>query len=240
VKAGTRNAWGYRPLVVGVGAAVIVALVSLGAALGLYRQNNALRARIRLAEQATPGLSPTIEATQPPRLNVSIDDDPVKGSRYAPVTIVEFGEFQCSDCAEFATEILPLIEEQYVSTGEIRLVFRDFPLSTHAYAQMAARAAECANDQGKFWEYHGRLFEKQPALDVASLKRYAEDLELDLPAFEGCVNSLETAAEVRKDVRDGQMLGVRRVPTFFVNGVRVVGPQPFAVFRRVIEQELRQ
>lgn len=229
-----------RLLALVAGAALVLALVSLLVTVSLYRKVNALPGQVRVVPQPTEELSPTVEAGQPSRVQVSIDDDPVKGSRNAPVTIVEFSEFECSYCARFAKETLPLVEEEYVRTGEVRLVYRDYPLRSHRHATKAAQAAECADEQGKFWEYHDVLFDNQDALEVASLKRYAEDLGLDSARFKSCLNSREIAAEVQKDVRDGRIYGVGATPTFFINGIKVVGAQPYQVFRRTIEQELRR
>lgn len=240
MKRRKRNAGSTRLLIFVAGAALVLALVNLFATLNLYRKVGALPGQVLVVEQPTGELSPTVEATQPSRLQVSIDDDPVKGSRHAPVTIVEFSEFQCSYCARFAKETLPLIEKDYVSTGEVRLVYRDYPLRNHRYAQKAAEAAECADEQAKFWEYHDTLYENQHALDVASLGQYAKDLGLDSGRFEKCLNSREIAAEVQKDLRDGQTYGVRGTPTFFINGIKVAGAKPYQVFQRIIEQELRR
>jgi len=189
----------------------------------------------RTAEQPTN--KPSInEPSQ--RLQVSADDDPVKGSKDAPVTIIEFSDFQCPYCGRFYQQTLPLIEENYIKTGKVKIVYRDFPLSFHQYAQKAAEAAECAHEQGKFWEYHDKLFENQNALDVASLKQYASELGLDAQKFNDCLDSGKKASEVQKDFNDGSMYGVSGTPTFFINGIPLVGAQPYSVFEQIINQEL--
>jgi protein-disulfide isomerase len=169
-----------------------------------------------------------------------VDDDPVKGSEDAPVTTVEFSDFECSFCARFFAETLPLIEESYLRTGKVRLIYRDYPVAGHSYAQKAGEAAECADEQGKFWDYHDMLFENQGALGTASLKQYAQDLGLDTARFNECLDSDQMAAEVQSDHGDGQAYGVGGTPTFFINGVKVVGAQPYEVFQQVIEQELKE
>jgi protein-disulfide isomerase len=121
-------------------------------------------------------------------------------------------------------------------------VFRNFPLSSHQYAE---KAAECANDQGKFWEYHDTLYSNQSALDMWSLKTYASQLGLDTAAFNQCLDSSKHAQDVQKDVQDmnsyAQALGLTAygVPTFFINGVYVSGAQPFSVFQQAIDAALR-
>lgn len=175
----------------------------------------------------------------PRRYEVSLDDDPVKGSPDAPVTIVEFSEFQCPYCGYYVRETFPKIDEAYIKTGKVKYVFRDFPLtSIHPYAQKAAEAGGCAAQQGKFWEYHDLLFAHQDALDVSSLKQYAADLSLDTAQFDACLDSGAMADEVAGDFADGQTYGVSGTPAFFVNGIRLNGAQPFEAFQELIEEEL--
>jgi protein-disulfide isomerase len=169
--------------------------------------------------------------------NVSVDDDPSWGPEDAPVTIVEFSDFQCPYCARFVTQTYPQIKQQY--EGKVRFVFRDFPLTQiHENAQNAAEAAGCANEQGKFWEYHDMLFTNQSALDVASLKSYASQLGLDSATFDQCLDSGKYAEEIQKDLQDGNQYGVQGTPSFFVNGLLVSGAQPFSVFQAVIDAAL--
>lgn len=184
-------------------------------------------------------LNPTTTEQQNQKVNVSTDGDPTQGSQTAPVTIVEFSDFQCPYCERFYTQTLPDIETNYIKTGKAKLVFRDFPLSFHQYAEKASEAAECAYDQSKFWEYHNKLFENQGALDVASLKKYAQDLGLDTAKFNTCLDSGTKAAEVNKDLSDGTKYGVTGTPSFFINGIQLTGAQPFSAFQQIIEQELK-
>ena len=174
----------------------------------------------------------------PARLDdVSVDDDPVMGNEDAPVVIVEFSDFQCSYCARFYQDTLPQLFEEY--GDDIQFVYRDYPLSPiHPHAQEAAEAAECANDQDAFWEYHDLLFDNQTALDTESLISYAEELELDTDEFTDCLESGKYTDEVLADFEEGRSYGVSGTPTFFINGVRLVGAQPFANFQQVIEAEL--
>lgn len=178
------------------------------------------------------------EAGDSINLQQLIEDDAVKGGENAPVTIVEFSDYECPYCRRFALETLPQIKAQYIDTGKAKLVFRDFPLSFHTNAQKAAEAAECAGDQGKYYEMHDKLFESGVAGGVSSFKQYAAELGLDVTKFSQCLDSGKTAAETSKDLNDGQNFGVTGTPAFFINDKVIVGAQPFAVFEQIIEQEL--
>ena len=158
--------------------------------------------------------------TEPPQpvQNVSVDDDPARGDANAPVTIVEFTDFQCPACAAMH----PVLEEVLKSYGnKVRFVVRDFPLNQHEWARKAAEAANAANAQGKFFEYIAVLFKNQKALDVPSLKKYASDLGLDRARFDAALDRGVYAPEVEKDVSDGEMYGVGSTPTIFINGVQL-------------------
>ena len=163
------------------------------------------------------------EPAQPVQ-NISVDDDPSRGPANAPVTIVEFTDFQCPACAAMH----PVIEEVLKSYGDkVRLVVRDFPLHQHEWARKAAEAANAANEQGKFFEYAALLFQRQKALDVPSLKKYASELRLDRARFDAALDRGTHAAEVKHDIEDGEMYGVGSTPTIFINGVqlRVLSPE---------------
>jgi protein-disulfide isomerase len=154
----------------------------------------------------------------PPVQSISVDDDPSRGDANAPVTIVEFTDFQCPACAAMH----PVLEEVLKSYGnKVRFVVRDFPLNQHENARKAAEAANAANAQGKFFEYISILFKNQKALDVPSLKKYASDLGLDRAKFDAALDRGTYAAEVKKDITDGEMYGVGSTPTIFVNGVQL-------------------
>jgi protein-disulfide isomerase len=157
------------------------------------------------------------EPAQPVQ-NISVDDDPSRGDANAPVTIVEFTDFQCPACAAMH----PVLEEVLKSYGnKVRFVVRDFPLNQHEWARKAAEAADAANAQGKFFEYISVLFKNQKALDVPSLKKYASELGLDRARFDAALDRGVYAEEVLKDVKDGEMYGVSGTPTLFVNGVQL-------------------
>jgi protein-disulfide isomerase len=157
------------------------------------------------------------EPAQPVQ-NVSIDDDPARGGANAPVTIVEFTDFQCPACAAMH----PVLEEVLKSYGDkVRFVVRDFPLNQHENAAKAAEAANAANEQGKFFEYIALLFQRQKALDIPSLKKYASELGLDRTRFDAALDRGKYAAEVQRDIEDGEMYGVGSTPTIFINGVQL-------------------
>jgi protein-disulfide isomerase len=158
--------------------------------------------------------------TEPPQpvQNISVDDDPARGDANAPVTVVEFTDFECPACAAMH----PVLEEVLKSYGnKVRFVVRDFPLSRHQHARKAAEAANAANAQGKFFEYAALLFARQKALDVPSLKKYATELGLDRARFDAALDRGTYAAEVKHDIDDGEMYGVDVTPTIFINGLRL-------------------
>lgn len=171
-------------------------------------------------------------------------DAAVLGKSNAKVTVMVFTDFQCPFCQRFFTDAYKQIKEKYVDSGKAKIVYRHFPLAFHQNAQKAGEAAECANRQGKFVEYHDVLFQKMQAdgtgLDVASLKTYAADLRLSTSKFNSCLDNGETAEIVKGDMAAGQAAGVSGTPTIFVNGNRIVGAQPFSSFESVIEQELNK
>jgi protein-disulfide isomerase len=171
---------------------------------------------------------------EPERIAVAATG-PSKGPAAAPVTIVEFSDFQCPACGR-AFPTLKRVLQQY--EGKVRLVFRDFPLDMHPQAPKAAEAARCAGEQGKFWEMHDRLFTNQRALQIPDLKRHATELGLDAASFDSCIDSGKHAASWKADMDAGRKLGVGATPTFFVNGRLLNGAMPFQAFSEVIDQEL--
>lgn len=187
------------------------------------------------AQEAAPSAPPVdVEAL----MKTLIDDDDVKGDPNAPVTIVEWSDFECPFCTRFYTQTLPQIQSEYIDTGKAKFVYRDFPLGFHANAQKAGEAAECAGEQGKFWEMHDKLFEDGVSGGVTSFKQYATDLGLNTADFNECLDSGEMAAEVRKDMTDGSAVGISGTPGFIINGQLVSGAQPFSVFQQAIEAGL--
>jgi len=192
-------------------------------------------------------------ATSEPQgiLSISKDDDPIKGNPDAPVTIIEFSDFQCPFCSRFFDQTLPQIQKEYIDTGKVNFVYRDFPIDNlHPNARPAHIAAECADEEGKFWEYHDLLFERQKQWSGLSsinvndkFEQFASDIELNFDAFDSCLGSAYFADEVNKDYLDGITYGVTGTPTFFIGNekegyMEVSGAQPFAVFKQSIDRQL--
>ncbi|HZN01981.1 MAG TPA: thioredoxin domain-containing protein [Candidatus Polarisedimenticolia bacterium] len=173
---------------------------------------------------------------EPPRVQVSADDDPAKGGgTSAPVTIVEFSDYQCPYCSR-AENVVDEVMKKY---GEkVRLVYRDYPLSFHQNAETAAMASECAEEQGKFWEMHKAMFGNQQKLTAADLVETAGTIGIDKDKFKTCLDSGQFRPEVQKDFQDGQKAGVTGTPTFFINGVMIVGARDVASFSDIIDREL--
>jgi protein-disulfide isomerase len=173
-----------------------------------------------------------------PQPRVSVEaKGPSRGPENAKITIIEFSDFQCPFCGK-AYETVEQVMQTYA--GKVRLVFRNFPLSFHPYAQKAAEASMCANEQGKFWQYYETLFKNQQKLTVADLKDHAKSLGLDSAKFDKCLDGGEKASVVAVDQAAGQKVGVQGTPAFFINGVMLSGAQPIEEFKRVIDQELAQ
>lgn len=159
-----------------------------------------------------------LAAPVPPVFKIATDDQPVKGGAAAPVTIVEFTDYQCPSCAQVQPVLDRLVADY---GGRVRLVVRDYPLSQHAEAFKAAEAAEAAREQGKYWEYTAKLFGNQSSLGVESLKRYATELGLNRAKFDAALDGAKFAEQVRRDLLDGEKVGVNGTPSLFVNGRRV-------------------
>lgn len=190
--------------------------------------------------------APAIPDTPPPPANPpSVDDDPVLGESDAAVTVIEFTDYQCPFCGRHFTDTHGQIKKEYIDTGKVKLVLRDFPLSFHPHAQKASEATECADDQGKFWEMHDKIFETQQAWSAATdavpaFKQYAADLKLNAAAFNDCLDSGKYKDEVQKDLADGSASGINGTPGFWVLGPdgkaeQIRGAVPFAEFKRVID-----
>lgn len=193
---------------------------------------------------------------QPPRgLNqVSTDDDPVLGDKNAPLTIVEFSDYECPFCKRSFDQVLPELKKNYIDTGKLKLVFRDFPLSFHANAHKEAEAAECArsqSDDATYFKFHDQIFTRTTSngvgLALSQLPIIARDLNLNVSQFQECLSSGKFGDEVDKDIADGTAAGASGTPSWFIgqsskNGViksrLVVGAQPFSAFKAIIDEEL--
>ncbi len=169
------------------------------------------------------------------RVEVSVDDDPAHGPADAPITIIEFSDFNCQYCGRFARDTLPLLRQNY--GDQIRFVYRDFAILGPTSVD-AAIASECANDQDAFWVYHDLLFANQGNFSQESLIAYAAQAELNPERFTACLTDSAIRQEVLADTAEAQRLGATGTPTFFINGRPVVGAQPYEVFVSVIDAEL--
>ncbi len=193
----------------------------------------AVMAKAAEAPAAAPGAAP---AAEPAVRKVSIPDyAPVKGAKAAKVTIVAWSDFECPFCGR-VNPTLKQVEEAYGK--DVRVVFRHQPLPFHQNAKLAAEASMAAHEQGKFWEYHYKLFLNQRALDRASLERYAQELKLDTAKFKAALDSGKFRSQVDQDVREGQAVGANGTPTFYINGRQLVGAVPFVSFKQIIDEEI--
>lgn len=220
---------------------------------------------VAVAILATGGLgriSSTADELPPPGdsggpVQVSVDDDPVMGDPNAPITVVEFSDYECPFCKSFFTETLSQIKSAYIDTGKVKFVYRDLPLSFHdPAATKEALAANCARDQGgdeKYFLYHDEIFARTVSngegMKAADYAAAATKIGLDVPAFNSCLSSDKFDAEIQNDLADAQKYGAGGTPTFFVGksdpsgtftGTTVSGAQPFASFQQVIDALLAE
>jgi len=254
----------FYKIIVGVVIAIATATFFAGIFLGSssaeinsnYVTKSEMQNMVALLEQkmnivTTLKSTAQVQPSVPSIIQVSLDDDPVKGDPDAPITIIEFSDFQCPFCLRFYTQTLGDLQENYIDTGKVKLVYRDLPLdSLHPNARPAHIAAECADEQNAFWDYHDILFESQSEWSrlssedlSAKLNEYATILELDAPSFGSCLSSQEIADEVNADSLDARKLGASGTPTFFIGNdevgfVKIVGAQPYSVFKNTIDSQL--
>ncbi len=182
----------------------------------------------------------------PDSTEVSVAHAFAKGGDNARLVLVEFSDFQCPFCGRHVKQTMPLIEREYVNTGKLRYVLRNLPLeSIHPDAFRAAEAAECAGDQGRYWQMHERLFANQQALGAADLVRYAQEAGADPAKFQQCLDAAPHTAKIRADLADAQAAGITGTPTFFIGVAdgpgrvkalrRIQGAHPYPVFKAAID-----
>jgi protein-disulfide isomerase len=170
------------------------------------------------------------------RAEISVAGEPFKGSEKAPVTVVKFEDFQCPFCKQVQPTFNQLLSRY---NGKVRLVHKDLPLeSLHPQARQAAEAARCAYDQGKFWEYHDKLYATSPKASGDDLKSYAKEVGLNVDSFDRCFTSGKYKAVVQQDLNEGVQLGLTGTPTIFVNGREISGNQSLEAFEAIIDEEL--
>lgn len=196
-----------------------------------------LQARAMLVEELKAKSGNAVKVTlDPPRYNVPlVASDPVRGSASAPVTIVEFSDYQCPFCAR----VNPTLDRVRQTYGDrVRIIFKDYPLPNHPEAPKAAEAARCAGDQGKYWELHDLMFANQRSLQVPMLKQHARAVGIEGTAFDACLDSGKYTKAVQDGADLGNRMGVNSTPTLYVNGRPLIGAQPFEAFKQVIDEEL--
>lgn len=204
----------------------------------LLRRKQGERAQAYIAElKSKMNASSELPFPDLPRIAVSVDDDPMMGVKDAPITIVQFAEYQCPYCGK-AGESIDRVMEEYA--GKVQMVYRDFPLSFHPRAVPAAVAANCAGEQDKYWEMHKLLMSNQRALEEGDLVAHAQTLELDMAKWNTCREDPAQAAEVQADMEAGAEAGVSGTPAFFINGIMLSGALPFEQFKEVIDRELER
>lgn len=239
----------YTPILIGL---LILASFLLGI----------LTTKVQYLERATSSSQATVAGTQkqagavagtqtnqpqqpPAKVEVDPGHLPVLGNKNAKVTVVEFSDFQCPFCRRLWKDTLTQLKKEYIDTGKIKFAYRHFPLSFHPAAKPSAQASECANQQGKFWEMHDKIFEEQEKqgqgtiqYTVDDLKKWARDLGLNVTKFNECLDSGKYAKDVSEDEAAGQKAGVQGTPATFVNGQLVSGAQPYSAFKTLIDGEL--
>lgn len=209
----------------------------------------------RDGQSIAPQPQPQAQAQQPgpggnaANVRINIAGAPSLGRADAPVTIIEFSDFECPFCQRFSKSTLPEIKRDYVDTGKVRYVFLDFPLEQmHAKARKAGEAAHCAAEQGKFWEMHDLLFEQTANLDLRKYPENAKQLNLDVAKFDQCLGSGRQSAKINGGLASGRAAGISATPSFIITktdggdivtgGVIITGAQPYDRYRQVIEQAL--
>ncbi len=184
-------------------------------------------------DQAVTRISVAPPQPEPESLqDVSVDDDPALGPNDAPITIIEFADFECGACRQ-ADKALKQVIDKY--SDKVRLVYRDFPLVPGSSSSLAAQAAQCAFEERKFWEMHDAIFASTDKITTDVLVSFASTLSLDLDRFRDCLESAKYSAEINNDIADGRRYGVTAVPTFFVNGWKFKGSMTFDQWQSIID-----
>jgi protein-disulfide isomerase len=204
-----------------------------------YLHNQKIEAQKALFFKSLRSKAKVVTYFKPPpvfRAELSVAGEPFRGSEKARVTIVKFEDFQCPFCKQAQPTINELLSRY---NGQVRLVHKDLPLeSLHPQARQAAEAARCAHEEGKFWEYHDKLYANSPKASADDLKSYAKEVGLNVDSFDRCFASGKYKAVVQQDLNEGAQLGLTGTPTFFINGREISGNQPLEAFETIIDEEL--
>jgi protein-disulfide isomerase len=194
-----------------------------------------LRAIRQLLEKGAPAATPAVDE----HVSMALRDSPVLGNGDAPLTLIEFADFQCPFCRKFHTTVFEDIKKNFVDTGKLRYISRDLPLPMHDHATQAANAARCAGDQNQFWTMRHTLIVNSQKLERDNLLTYAHDLRLDMPAFTRCLDQNKYDAAIQRDAADAAQIGITGTPSFVLGttvkdgrfqGTKIVGAQPYTVF----------
>lgn len=167
---------------------------------------------------------------------VSAEEQHIAGNKNAKIKLVEYSDFECPFCERAYPTFKQLIAEY---GDKISIEYKHYPLGFHKNAQKAAEASECAGEQGKFWQFHDKIFENQKSLSPSALKQWAGDIKLNTAKFNSCLDSGKYAAKVNAHFTEGQSKGVNGTPTTYINGEEVVGAQPYEAFKAVIDKLLQ-
>jgi protein-disulfide isomerase len=204
-----------------------------------YLHNQKIEAQKALFFKSLRSNAKVVTYLKPPpvfRTEISLAGEPFRGSEKAPVTIVKFEDFQCPFCKQIQPTVNALLSRY---DGKVSLVHKDLPLeSLHPQARQAAEAARCAHEQGKFWEYHDKLYATAPKASADDLQSYAKDVGLNADSFDRCFASGKYKEVVQRDLNEGAQLGLTGTPTFFINGREISGNQPSEAFEAIIDEEL--
>lgn len=217
----------------------------------LKKDVESLKAGQQAIEREIQGLKKLLLARQAPtartfrEMDIDVNHAPVRGDKNARLVLVEFSDYQCPFCGRFEHSVMPQLERDYVDTGKMKVIFMNFPLPMHSHAKAAAAAAECAGDQGKYWEMHDKLFANQRALSNADLDKYAQDLGLDSKEFRSCLSSGRHDQLIERDMAEGVQAGINGTPSFLLGYVepgdkvkalkKIIGVQPYASYKAAID-----
>ena len=190
--------------------------------------------------QPAAGATPTTQAAQPQavkRYTIPIDNEPTLGPSGAAITLIMYSDYECPFCKKWYDEVFKPLRQAY--GDQIRFVYKDFPLyGKHENAAPAAEAANCAGDQAKYWEFQEKLFSEELPYNAETYQKYATDLKLNSKQFQDCLSSRKYEQEVLEDYEFASQLGIQSTPTFFINGIPMIGAQPLASFKQLIDQEI--
>ncbi len=219
----------------------IVLVLSIINTIGIFVLDNGSGGTTVTAPQPTNNPTPSPSAA-PSRVTVNTEGAPALGQANAKVTIVEFSDFQCPFCGRHFTQTYPQLKANYIDTGKVKLVFKDFPLSFHPQAQKAAEAAHCVREQkgdAGYFAMHDKMFANQQTLSVENEKKWAREIAgVDGAKFDTCLDSGKFAQTVQQGLQEGSAAGVQGTPSFFINGVQISGAQPYSAFQAAIDAEL--